>query len=168
MAYSSWSVVFGEQPSAAKWNILGTNDAYFDGLIGSGTAWTSYVPTWTNLTVTSSTVVAGYQQLGKTVRFRIKLTLAGGNAPTGSVSVSLPITSIASLGVGMPIAVCTYEDSGINYFTGVGQWATTTTITLFAHGAGGSYATANNVNATVPFTFANADAMYIQGFYEAA
>lgn len=30
MAYSSWSVVFGEQPSAAKWNILGTNDADFN------------------------------------------------------------------------------------------------------------------------------------------
>lgn len=28
--YASWSVVFGEQPSAAKWNILGTNDADFD------------------------------------------------------------------------------------------------------------------------------------------
>lgn len=43
MAYQSWSVVFGEQPSAAKWNILGTNDASFaDGTgianmeIGSG------------------------------------------------------------------------------------------------------------------------------------
>lgn len=30
MAYQSWSVVFGEQPSAAKWNILGTNDAGFN------------------------------------------------------------------------------------------------------------------------------------------
>lgn len=30
MAYASWSVVFGEQPSAAKWNILGTNDAAFN------------------------------------------------------------------------------------------------------------------------------------------
>lgn len=28
--YQSWSVVFGEQPSAAKWNILGTNDAGFN------------------------------------------------------------------------------------------------------------------------------------------
>lgn len=27
MAYQSWSVVYQEQPSAAKWNILGTNDA---------------------------------------------------------------------------------------------------------------------------------------------
>ncbi len=30
MAYTSWSVVYGEQPSAAKWNILGTNDASFN------------------------------------------------------------------------------------------------------------------------------------------
>lgn len=30
MSYQSWSVVFGEQPSAAKWNILGTNDAAFN------------------------------------------------------------------------------------------------------------------------------------------
>lgn len=34
MAYASWSVVFGEQPSAAKWNILGSNDASFND--GSG------------------------------------------------------------------------------------------------------------------------------------
>lgn len=33
MAYQVWSVVFGEQPSASKWNILGTNDAEFNSLI---------------------------------------------------------------------------------------------------------------------------------------
>lgn len=27
--YTAWSVVFGEQPTAAKWNQLGTNDAGF-------------------------------------------------------------------------------------------------------------------------------------------
>ena len=36
MAYQAWSVVFGEQPSASKWNILGTNDASFND--GSGLA----------------------------------------------------------------------------------------------------------------------------------
>lgn len=30
MGYVAWSVVFGEQPSASKWNILGTNDASFN------------------------------------------------------------------------------------------------------------------------------------------
>lgn len=36
MAYAVFSVVFGEQPSAAKWNILGSNDASFND--GSGIA----------------------------------------------------------------------------------------------------------------------------------
>ena len=30
MTYVAWSVTFGEQPTAAKWNILGTNDASFN------------------------------------------------------------------------------------------------------------------------------------------
>lgn len=34
MAYTSWSVVFGEQPSAAKWNIIGTNAASFNDSTG--------------------------------------------------------------------------------------------------------------------------------------
>lgn len=36
-SYQSWSVVFGEQPSAAKWNILGTNDSAFNDGTGIGT-----------------------------------------------------------------------------------------------------------------------------------
>jgi hypothetical protein len=30
MAYSSWSVIAGETPTATKWNLLGSNDADFD------------------------------------------------------------------------------------------------------------------------------------------
>lgn len=37
MSYSAWSVTFGEQPSASKWNILGTNDASFNNGTGIGT-----------------------------------------------------------------------------------------------------------------------------------
>lgn len=37
MAYTAWSVVYGEQPTAAKWNQLGANDAGFkDGGCGCG------------------------------------------------------------------------------------------------------------------------------------
>ena len=47
MAYASWSVVYGEQPSAAKWNILGTNDASFND--GTGIADGAVTPPkWTN------------------------------------------------------------------------------------------------------------------------
>jgi hypothetical protein len=37
MAYTTWSVVFGEQPSAAKWNLLGSNDASFNDGTGINT-----------------------------------------------------------------------------------------------------------------------------------
>ena len=44
MSYTSWSVIYGEQPSAAKWNILGTNDAEFDQRTSDG--WTAAGETW--------------------------------------------------------------------------------------------------------------------------
>lgn len=42
MAYASWSVVNNEQPSVAKWNILGTNDASFND--GTGIADAAITP----------------------------------------------------------------------------------------------------------------------------
>lgn len=36
MAYAVWSVIAGEQPTAAKWNILGTNGASFNDGTGIG------------------------------------------------------------------------------------------------------------------------------------
>ena len=36
MGYQIWSVVADEQPTAAKWNILGTNDASFNDGTGIG------------------------------------------------------------------------------------------------------------------------------------
>lgn len=44
--YSAWSVVFGEQPTASKWNILGTNDASFDERIGSNFSSGTDSPIW--------------------------------------------------------------------------------------------------------------------------
>lgn len=41
MAYSAWSVVAFEQPTTAKWNILGTNDAEFNSLISTSGGVTS-------------------------------------------------------------------------------------------------------------------------------
>lgn len=37
MAYASWSVIYGEIPSATKWNILGSNDASFNDGTGIAT-----------------------------------------------------------------------------------------------------------------------------------
>lgn len=52
MAYQAWSVVFGEQPSTAKWNILGTNDAGFR----DGTNFSNQIISANHLNLSSDTV----------------------------------------------------------------------------------------------------------------
>lgn len=60
MAYASWSVTLNEQPSAAKWNILGTNDSYFNSTIGTLASfyWNGGSGTWTYASATTFTVPA--------------------------------------------------------------------------------------------------------------
>ena len=55
MAYAAFSVVFGEQPSAAKWNILGSNDASFND--GTGIANAAI----TTKQITATGLIAGVQ-----------------------------------------------------------------------------------------------------------
>lgn len=61
MAYQSWSVSFGEQPSAAKWNIIGTNMAGFN----DGTAIGTNAIAAASLATTAITL--GYTQITGTV-----------------------------------------------------------------------------------------------------
>lgn len=83
MAYQSWSVVFGEQPSAAKWNILGTNDARFESWITTDTR--AYVGTFgsTVFDSTGNKSATGLGFLPKLVRFTIRKN-SGADMWTGS------------------------------------------------------------------------------------
>lgn len=136
----------------------------------SNTAWQSWVPTWTNLTVSGSTVTAKYTQIGKTVHFRISVVLAGGNAPTGTVTFSLPVTSVSYAGVAttQPIGNAAYNDSSVTVYSGFALWASTTTAALVALPANSTWVTYFNINGTNPFTFGNGDEIFVQGTYEAA
>lgn len=133
-------------------------------------AWASWTPTWTNLTVSSSTVTAKYIQVGKTVHFRLTVVLGGGNAPTGSVTFTLPVTATAYVGVAttQPIAWGGYNDSSSVVYQALASFASTTTGILLAVPANGVYAQHAAISATAPFTFGNGDEIFIQGFYEAA
>lgn len=167
MAYAAWSVVFGEQPSASKWNILGANDAYFDSLIGSGTAWASWTPSWTNLTAGNGVNSSVFQQFGNTVLFRLKFTLGSSSSVSGSVSFSLPVTSVNS-GVEAPIGTVILIDTGTNQFVGGIEFATTTTAVLIVHNAASTHLTRAALSSTIPHVWAPTDVINGSGFYEAA
>lgn len=178
MAYSSISFTFGEIPSAAKWNILGTNDAYFDSLIGSGTAWTSWTPTLSGrFTNGDWTKTGAYQQFGKIVFYRLKLVsadatpMAGGS---GEGTLTLPVTAnTAYIGADQTawIGGMGIYDSGTAVYSGgvyVDSAGAGVTAHLRVHSSDGTNVGLRALSSTVPMTWATSDEITISGTYGAA
>lgn len=192
MAYASWSVVFGEQPSAAKWNILGTNDASFndgtgiaDGAIkpehllnGSSSlntwVWDSWTPTLSGqFTNGDWTKACKYIRVGNTVICKLNLVsadatpMAGGS---GDATFTLPVTAVAlsatanveSLGNVMML------DAGTEVYVGTVLKTSTTTASIRAIVVDAVYAKKGVVTATVPFTWTTSDEISGIFMYEAA
>lgn len=165
MAYASWSVVFGEQPTASKWNILGTNDAHFYSFLGDNLTWTSWTPTWVNLTVGNGTNSFKYTRVGNTILFKGLFTLGGTSSIGTGPTFTLPVTSVATLNALFPIATFIYDNNGGSGFNGYIGHASTTTGKLYTWDTNNNLA---QVTATVPTAFGTNHKLHIQGFYEAA
>lgn len=135
--------------------------------LSASQAWT---PTWTNLIVTSSTVVAKYIQIGKKVFYRVSVVLAGTNAPTGAVQFTLPVTSVSYAGVSTvpPMGMAVFNDSSVTIYQGVVGWVDTTHGVILVNNASATYLTQSNISSTVPFTFGVGDEIHLYGDYEAA
>lgn len=168
MAYASWSVVFGEQPSAAKWNILGTNDAFFDSLIGSGTAWTAYTPTYTNLTTTSGTHSSRWQQFGKHVHVYLGFTFGASSTLGSNASFTLPTTS-RSLSSETSLGTLSYYDSsGTAGYQLVVTWKSTSDAYIRVPASSGSAILQQGTSATIPIAYGTNDIISGYFMYEAA
>ena len=194
MAYTAWSVVFGEQPSTAKWNILGTNDASFnDGtgianstikpnhLIASAStlntwAWDTYTPTFANTTLGNGTVTGKYIKIGKFVQFYTSFKLGTTSAVSSNPTVTLPVTASATAfdtGTGdVRIGQSSFEDSGVASYDGVtlivGTSTSSTTAKIILLGTAATYLGPVGLSSTVPFTWGNLDTMRVSGSYESA
>lgn len=187
MAYSAWSVTFGEQPSAAKWNILGTNDASFnDGtgiaasaitpeklLTGTGTSWTytSYSPTLTNLTVGNGTMVAYYKQVGKLVHYWGNFTLGSTSTVGTNPQITVPVTINSSAIIAnenFEYGQAHYQDTGVAAYNGLVRADSTTAFTFTAYNSSATYLSHATVTATTPFTFGTNDKIQWNSVYPAA
>lgn len=184
MAYASWSVVFGEQPSAAKWNILGTNDASFNDGTGIGAVlknsnlsttagdlgglWGTFSPTWTNLTTGNGTVTANYIQIGKTVFYNIYLLWGTTTSISGAPQFTLPVTSTAVNGtVGDNIGLWKGLVAG-NQWDGVIAHIDTTHGGIRAYTVSGSNIKEATIGASSPDAWTTASEFHINGFYRVA
>lgn len=171
MAYASWSVVAGEQPSAAKWNILGTNDAFFeDFIIGTNSvhaAWSSWTPSYTNLTVGNGTNSSKYVKYGTTVLFTVSFTF-GSTSSMGSnpVITSLPVTP-ATISTGEVVGFGTFRDAtGSNYYSVL--WYSGSAYQLIRTQVSGSDLVYVGISSTTPFTWTTSDNVFYRGVYQAS
>jgi hypothetical protein len=132
--------------------------------------WTSFTPTWTNLTVGNGTVTAKYVQNGKIVTFRVKLIWGSTTSITGDVGINWPIAAASTEAAQGATTTVIFEKSGAGPKLGLASnaGASTTKINLYAITVGGTYTDIAVLSNTVPFTWGSPDQIYFQGSYEVA
>jgi hypothetical protein len=142
--------------------VLTANSAQADGVEWSG-GWTTWTPTWVNLTVGNGTLTARYNQIGKTVNFELRFVM-GSTSSMGSLpNFTLPVSSNIDKGS----FNLTLEDVGVGAFFGVADIFGGVCYPLVFNAAG-TYVTNSYFTATVPMTWTTSDSFMIRGSYEAA
>jgi len=135
----------------------------------SQSAFSSYSPTWTNVTVGNGTVTAKYLQIGKLVLVHIIFTLGSTSAVSGDITITLPVTAAAATGNLIGLGRARYFDTSANAaFDGDVHDTSTTTAMLRINKVDGTYSQAALASSTVPFTWATGYAITAQFWYEAA
>lgn len=171
MVYTAWSVVFGEQPSASKWNQLGTNDAHFYSFLGDNLAWQSWTPTFANWTIGtggSAGTTATYTKVGRTVFGKIRSVLGTSGQSVGTdPTFTLPVTA-AALSGNPPIGTVRLLDAGTEEYAGPVLIISTTTAGLYVWGAGGGAANEASVGAASPHGWGAGDGFQATFIYESA
>lgn len=148
--------------------VLQVNGQTF-GTSTSAGSWTSWTPTFSNFTIGNGTVSGRYQQIGKTVHFRLAVTLGSTSSMGTGPTFTLPVTASSNYSpVGDVIGAAEITDTGTANIIGLSSWASTTTAALYVQGTGGTYANINTPTSTVPMVWTNGDAFFVNGSYEAA
>lgn len=125
--------------------------------------WQTWTPTYTNLTVGNGTVIARYQQIGKTVNFEFYFTMGSTSSMGSTPQITMPVTpKYYAKTFDMYI-----QDAGTQFFIGTAdtfdsKFYPTAILTNT------TYAQVSYLSATVPMTWTTSDNFSIRGTYEAA
>jgi hypothetical protein len=145
--------------------VLTADSAQATGLKYSG-AWTTWTPSYTNLTLGNGTVVARYCQIGKVVFFNFFLTFGSTTSMTAAnPTFSLPVAATRS--------TLFYNgnilDSGTVNYSAFGETTTgLTAVTWRVQKLSGIYQTTGGCEPTVPMTWTTSDNYQLSGSYEVA
>jgi hypothetical protein len=152
----------GEVLTAAFWNTNVRDN--LDVLAPLSAAWTTYTPTFTNLTIGNGSRSAAYIQVGKTVIYAGRLDWGSTTSATASDTfVSIPVAPTQAMAERSRGSVY-IVDSGTRGYVGVCYLPNTTTMG-FSHTESGNF---GQVNGTNPITWTTNDNLTWTITYQAA
>lgn len=136
---------------------------------GSGWTWTSFTPTFTNITIGNGTLACSYTQIGKLVVARIHFKLGTTSTVGTTPTITLPVPSVAGYIAGHWLGGIRIVAGGAG-FTGYLQWASTTTALLLALNSAATYVsdTSANFTSAIPGTWTTNDSFDGTIMFEAA
>ena len=166
---------FLDSPSSLTTPITAASlNAVCDELALYNTAWTSYTPAGTNLTLGNAvTNYASYSLVGKICFVKVHYTLGSTTNATGTIALSLPVSLAANYGTSVQSffghGLYTDASAGLSYTFGVARNASNA-VRFSAHLASGTYVSLATMNASVPaaLTTGNAtgDTLQFSAIYE--
>jgi hypothetical protein len=127
--------------------------------------WQTWTPSYTRLTIGNGTVVARYQQIGKTVHFYWRLTWGSTTSVVNYPVVGIPVNAAYSNDFSTGLA--TLADTGTNSYAGFVQ-CNGTGLVLYYIPTGAAAAAFGVIDASTPYTMTTNDVWTITGTYEAA
>lgn len=134
-------------------------------------AWTSYAPTWTNLTVGNGTVVGKYYKFGSVVFCRVSIVFGTTTAVSGDIQFALPVTRATYAGTtGLTLhGLCRALDVSLSgVYDGVVNNTSTTSAGIQFLDASAAAVKRLIASSTVPFTWATGDEIAASFYFEAA
>lgn len=138
-----------------------------------GGAWTSYTPTLTPTAIGNGTIVASYIKRGKTVHFKIKLTIGSTTDVQPSTTFTLPVTASSTVYKlnatgGTNIGLAVGHDTGTaTVYTGTTALVSTTTLGAYFPKSNATYLKLEEWSGTPPFAWDTDDILTLIGTYEA-
>lgn len=124
--------------------------------------WTSFTPSWTNLTVGNGTVSAAYNQINKLVLVTVRVTLGTTSVVGDPVRMTLPASLTQDTASQDFVGLSFLGDTGVASYTGVISVISSTQVGLYVNNVSATYGSLNTVNTTRPHTWGNTDVIQFQ------
>jgi hypothetical protein len=135
----------------------------------SSPTWTSFTPTWSNLTVGNGTYSSSVYWLdGKLAHVAVTLVFGTTTAITGDVSFTVPAALTRRSAATNPNHSCTFADVGVANVVGgiVSSSANATQFFVRASLSNATYTNLDAISSTIPFTWGNTDRLDFSMSYE--